>query len=269
MKELPILFSTEMVQAILRGEKTQTRRAIKTTSHGWDAQQMEFKQMVTWSAEQLKNKSASIRRSLTGTHAFFKDAEIELLQGIKCPYGMQGDFLWVKEKFARTVNEYVCYDTLSYFADNFHRDIKRFGVHLPDEFKCEAGWYDEALAKEVKWKSSRFMPKEVARLWLNVEEVRVERVQDISEEDILAEGVRIPVNGPNNPVFVLGKENSAFSFLPDKKEGEKYTQYQILKAFWAELWCKTYGRASWDANPWVWVVKFRRILNNKNEVQNK
>lgn len=222
MKERPIIFNTPMVQAILAGEKNMTRRIVKNIPRLSDNIEK---------TGQYLNESLEFRKSF-------------------CPYGKPGDLLWVRESW-RSVAFDAEYNSMKiqYKASENER------AH---EFVMPK---DYPLFFQLKWRPSIHMPKAIARIWLEVEEVRVERVQDISEKDILAEGVRIPVNGPNNVVFRLGVENSAFSFLPDREEGEKYTQNQILKAFWAELWCKINGRKNWDANPWVWVVKFRRVLN--------
>lgn len=239
-EERPILFNTPMVQAILKGRKTQTRRIVKETK---------------------------IHAHCNGESYFeiYDSVKGDILKDIEdlkyyCPYGQPGDLLWVREKFAWTVGEHEPFDTLSFFADNFHRDVKRPGVDYPDEEMCQDGWHDEQLALELKWKPSIHMPKAFARIWLKVKDVRVERVQDISEEDILKEGIRIPVNRETGNVVVrLGEENSALSFLPGKSINTKYTQSQLLFAHWAELWCDVNGRENWDANPWVWAITFEEL----------
>jgi len=209
--EKPILFSTSMVQAILEGRKTQTRRVIKPQP----GPELKF---FGWQVPEY-------------THvAFGNNFRIESKH--RNPYGQSGDLLWVRETTIRNNNS----NTYWPVADGY--------VKTAD--------YEKTIP-------SIHMPKAAARIWLQVKDVKVERVNDISEKDIIAEGVRIPVNGPNNVVFVLGEENSAISFLPERKEGEKYTQFQLLKAFWAELWCKVNSRKSWDANPWVWVVEFEVV----------
>jgi len=207
-----------MVQAILDGRKTQTRRTrgLKTINENPDIYQYHG----TLPDNPLVHIFARI----------WKGHWVETTH-IKCPYGQPGDLLWVRETFARATiggKEIFGYKSL------------------------------EKYPSQIKYKPSIHMPKAAARIWLQVEEVKVERLQDISDDSIIAEGVRIPVNGigTNRVVFKLGVENSAFSFLPERKEGEKYNQSQLLHAFWAELWCEVNDRASWDLNPWVWVVKF-------------
>lgn len=211
MKEIPILFSTPMVQAILEGRKTMTRRILKNPLpigvRWWQVYARELIYRI------IDSKHVS-------THC-------------KCKYGQPGDVLWVRETFAVSVGEFEPYDTLSYKADSFHRDIKRDGIEYAEGILCEEGWHDETYAKETtKWKSPRFMPKAVARIWLQVEEIRVERLQDITEEDAIAEGVTCY---------------------------EAETDWLTAKYGFEILWYKINGEESWKANPWVWVVKFKTL----------
>jgi hypothetical protein len=205
-KERPIIFSTPMVQAILDGRKTQTRRIVK-----------------------LKVDSKKLK------------SEKE-----KCPYGQPGDFLWVREAYVP-----------NYFDDGSHG--------------YRANWNKTAAeyVSEPKWKPSIHMPKAAARIWLRVKDVRVERVQEISEADIKAEGVRIPVNGKgsNRVILELSGKNKAIEFLP-KVLNTKPNQSELMFAHWAQLWCKINGRESWDANPWVWVVEFEHLVNGKESIVN-
>lgn len=220
MKERPILFSTPMVQAILNGEKTQTRR------------------IIAKDITSVNKPNTTAIMTDDGVMVHFKcSGACESSAGYKNKYGQPGDLLYVRETW----------------IDTF----------IPNTTPVGGFYYkaDHPQEDGLKWRPSIHMPKSKARIWLQVEEVKVERLKDISEEGIIAEGVRIPVNGigTNSVVFKLGVENSAFSFLPDRKEGEKYNQSQLLHAFWAELWCELNGRASWDMNPWVWAVKFNVI----------
>jgi len=229
MKELPILFSTPMVQAILDGRKTMTRRIVNTKRSGWDCQTMKF--ALSKIIRAIDTKISSV----IGFHAFFQANDSDHKLGTMCHYGQSGDLLWVRESF------------IEFPADDFN-------------FRTEPDPVFEQA--KTKWKPSIHMPKVAARIWLQVEEIRVERLHDISEEDMISEGVLIPVSERNTPVFVLGTANSAFSFLPDgcfADGATPPTQKQIRFAFWAELWCKINGRESWDSNPWVWVVKFKTL----------
>ena len=170
MKEIPILFSTPMVQAILEGRKTQTRRVVKGEALKWLEPDM-------FTPEFVANPENSL-----------------------CPYGQPGDLLWVRETWINQDGDY------KFLADNL--DWK--GI--------------------MKFKPSIYMPKEAARIWLKVVNVRVERLQEISEQDAIAEGVETLGLYPGYSVSSRGKF-----------EG---------------LWNHINGAESWDANPWVWVVEF-------------
>jgi hypothetical protein len=221
MKERPIIFSTPMVQAILDGRKTQTRRIVKGEALEW-LDQTKF------------------------TPEFVSDPDNSL-----CPYGQPGDLLWVREAFQHTS------------ILNINMEDENYGyVYRADgqPWDDHEGW---------RWKPSIHMPKAAARIWLRVKDVRVERVQEISEADIKAEGVRIPVNGKgsNRVILELSGKNKAIEFLP-KVLNIKPNQSELMFAHWAQLWCKINGRESWDANPWVWVVEFEHLVNGKESIVN-
>lgn len=155
MKEIPILFSTPMVQALLAGRKKQTRRIMKP-------QPPEFCPFVGLrpdnrfefydrSPEEYKHPSA------TGTWPFDSS-------GLKCPYGQPGDLLWVRESF---------------------REIEQDFGWPRYEYKAT-----ETINLIDRWKPSIHMPKAAARIWLRVKNVRVERLHDISEADAIAEGAK-------------------------------------------------------------------------------
>lgn len=179
MNEKPILFSTEMVQAILEGRKTQTRRICKHQH---------------WSHSELTD--------------FNKNQIFQKIdRNVSCKFGKPGDLLWVRETFDPTSG---CLGSILYKANYTSKELS------------------SAVKKLFEWKSSRFMPKAAARIWLQIEEIRVERLQDITYQDILQEGMPKPLGDYSSPVD------------------------------WFEtLWTKINGSGSWDANPWLWVIKFR------------
>lgn len=186
MKERPIIFSTPMVQAILDGRKTQTRRIIKPQPDEDCYYLMELNSGILTINYNQGDKNPKV----------------------KCPYGQPGDLLWVRESFAKATDPDG--DDLYYYkADRRHAD--------------------------GKWKPSIHMPKAAARIWLRVKDVRVERVQDITEGDAIKEGIK-----------------PEFDYL--------HNSYENLtpKCSFMTLWRKINGRESWDANPWVWVVEFER-----------
>lgn len=209
-KERGILFSSEMVRAILAGRKTQTRRIIKPQPlEIWD----ECKPITT---------NAGI------ISWCFQNSKDPNLHGyIKCPYGKVGDRLWVKETFA-------------YYPDAHHVIFKaREGEELKRNDIDLSGC----------WKSSYFMPKKFARIWLEITGIRVERVQNISEEDAQAEGCS-PFCRPNR--------DSVEALMAAAMKPEKWTPY---KAIFARVWEKLNAKRghSWDKNSWVWVISFRKV----------
>lgn len=214
IKERPILFSGPMVRAILEGRKTQTRRVVKPQPDYVNSLGVPF----------FPNGKGPVDYRL-------------------CPYGKPGDQLWVREKF-EVVRETCGYEVAEY--DYFQWEEEIYGP--PQEAlkdKCPRGG-ERALilyaADEEepvwRWKPSIYMPRWASRLTLEVTGVRVERLQEISNEDALAEGV-------------LGDECLT---------GKPYFADQPLPCMcYANLWESINGPGSWDANPWVWVVEFRKI----------
>jgi hypothetical protein len=128
---------------------------------------------------------------------------------LPCPYGQPGDRLWVRETFAEGIHQMADANHWAYAAD-------RFGTQ-------------QRLSD--RWKPSIHMPRSASRITLEITIVRVERLQDISEADAMAEGV--------NAGKYLGLERAN------------------ARAF-SELWESINGPDSWAANPWVWVIEFRR-----------
>jgi hypothetical protein len=172
MKERPILFKPEMVNAILEGKKTQTRRVVK------------------------------IRKAV--------DEIIRPLPDI-CPYGVVGDRLWVREAWSIAEKK---------FDPEVSRIVYRAdGVDpLPD------------ATGRARWRPSIHMPRAASRLLLEVTEVRIERLKDITDKDARAEGVDLTGLG-------LTSYRQAF--------------------FW--LWRSINGQESLDSNPWVWVISLKKV----------
>ncbi len=228
MKERPILFSTPMVQAILNGSKKMTRRLINPQP------------IVDEDSGYVYYKNYQI-----DIHRFPLSEDMPNL----CKYGKVGDVLWVRESFCLTQP----YNPETYY----------FGyVAGGHSQKPASEKYDYSTPDVVK--PSIHMPREACRLLLAITDVRVQRLHDISEEDIIAEGIRIPVNGAgtNRVLLELGGKNKAIDFLPAgclDSGGPKVTQKELLFAHFAELWCSINGRESCDSNPWVWVISFGRI----------
>lgn len=218
MKELPILFSTPMVEALLAGRKTHTRRLVKGIALDW-----------------------------LGPEVLFTPEYVACRDNSLSPYGYDGDLLWVRETWKS-----VGFDSDQHKMNIMYKDGSTMWVKMPAEVKLHA---------QNTWKPSIHMHKAAARIWLKNAHVCIQRLQDISEEDILSEGVRILTNN-GRLVLELGSKNSAMDFLPNgclAVGAEPLSEMQLLFAHWASLWSKINGRESWDANPWVWVIEFEVV----------
>ena len=145
-----------------------------------------------------------------------------------------GDVLWVRETFYKTIAEELN------------------GAFFYKATIDKLGW-------TFKWKPSIFMPKSACRIFLKVKSIRVERLQDISEEDIKNEGVQLRVDRNGHVLFELGEKFSALFFSKNIM-----SQYEIWKTHWAALWCKINGFESWKLNPFVFVYEFEQIEKPKN-----
>lgn len=216
IKERPILFSAPMVRAILDGRKTVTRRALN--------------------AQALKNIGYGVRLGECHelpTEGPLHPNSVDYYNDF-CPFGQPGDRLWVRETFGLQVRHYGggAGEHIVYRATN------------PDAIYCKSA---EGQEYPVKWKPSIHMPRHSSRILLEITDVRVERLQDISEEQALAEGIIPHVRGgwhwhPHDPSNVddwhqFGFKSPAFAFQ--------------------DLWIGTGG--DWDSNPWVWCVNFKRV----------
>lgn len=219
MKERPILFSAPMVRAILAGTKTQTRRAAKGRALEWLAPGM-------------------------FTPAFVADPANDM-----CPYGQPGDRLWVREAFAHwTTRELFSgrpMEVTSYRAGRFMLRLPEGAPpSLPFE-QWERFWDDDLKPEDVRWRPSIHMPRALSRILLEITDVRVQRLQDISGSDARAEGVeRIHCYGPD---------------CPDGEDGCNARGCYGARERFHELWDSINGAGAWDANPWVWAVSFNRM----------
>jgi len=225
MKFIPILFSTAMVQALQAGTKTQTRRVVKkkydNTDIDWkiDKYGKRLVERQNDVPEPVKNEDG------TTTH------HMRAFSEIKRPYGAPGDILWVRETFKPDWDEDGTEQIYFYKSD------------FPDNIDCWAG----------RWKPSIFMPRAACRLFLKIKSIRVERLQEISEEDAVAEGIKdiYQLDDNHDPVY----ENYLYN--------GKTIHWDILADnaihSYQTLWQSINGPESWEANPWVWVVEFERV----------
>lgn len=221
MKKIkPILFCTDMVQAILDGRKTMTRRIAKRIPE------------ETHRVEQISDNEFE---AYWGGYVPDLKGFVDGSTIIKSPY-QPGDILWVRETWYKNYpHEYGRY---WYRADGEEID-------MPTIYGGTAIY---GKADGLKWRPSIFMPRDAARIFLKVKGVRVERVQEITEDDAIAEGVGDlffeEIGYSNNPKYDL---------LMEWKTLER-EQFELL---WDSINAKRgYG---WDINPWVWVYEFERV----------
>lgn len=184
----PILFSSDMVKALLAGTKTQTRRLVKP--------------------------------------------QPQISHDIDCPYGKPGDLLWVRETWCPV-------DDSDFDGGEWidYRATPKYEASHP------AGWENEPDSPDaLKWRPSIHMPRWASRITLRITDVRVERLQEISEADAIAEGC------PAVSLYSLDCESTPPS--------------HHFRALWESI----NGKGSWDENPWVWAITFEVIKQNVDEV---
>ena len=231
MKERPILFSGAMVRAILAGTKTQTRRVM--------APQPEFdRDRQQWS-----------RTSSRGAARWTGDRPlVAALWGLRgeCPFGSDGDRLWVREAHAFEASHAPDeYPRVFYAATGTARYHDGASISPGEE---------ESARYEGRWRPSIHMPRWASRITLEVTEVRVERLNEISEADAKAEGVVLKVTKERHPCVRVPSP-----YAPGRPLSE-WTVADYWIAEYAALWDDINGkRAPWASNPWVWVVAFRRV----------
>ena len=207
---LPILFNTEMVQAILDGRKTVTRRVIKKSQCD------------------LLNKTAPCDLQRDDMYAPWDGmTDAEFIKSLYTPPYQPGDILYVRESYCP--NYFDEHITGYRSGDNMRGNRNAYKADYHKEIIGDA-------VPEPKWKPSLHMPKEAARIWLKVTDVRVERLQTITEHEAEKEG-----------------------FCDDAE----YCTGNTARGHFAELWNHTIkksdiDRYGWDANPWVWVIEFER-----------
>ena len=232
MKERPILFNGEMIRAILDGRKTMTRRVVKNVCdivQDWDKNDKSY-------------------------GPFFEDEYGDSHKTIElCPYGLPGDRLWVRETFGISyyfpeglthkpkislkkalTNDYKRYIKPERYGDldYIKNQFLNWGIQM--HFKA-----NDTNVGNIKWVPSIHMPRWASRITLEITDVRVERVQEITPKDALSEGTTYEQHyeGLGNPC----------------------DETRILNSF-IELWDSAAKPGyKWEDNPWVWVVEFKRV----------
>jgi hypothetical protein len=228
-RELPILFNTEMVRAILDGRKSCTRRIIKPQPQSRLCYTFAGSNCGTWG---YPSKTA---HESWGDEYRLPDGitDEELQRRWKPPYRVD-DILYVRETWYKDKYRYMYRANYS-DSEKFYRDGKEV---------------------KIKWHPSIHMPKEAARIWLKVTDVRVERLQEMKPVDVIKEGAYPDCWDCLN---TYGESGSQCCYGTE----EQCSQCDEVMMEWEKLWNSTIkksglDRYGWDASPWVWVIEFER-----------
>ncbi len=204
VRERPLIMSAEMVRAVLRGTKTQTRRVIT---------------------------------NLNPTFVAAQPTAHQIAHAVRCPYGGIGDRLWVREAWQ-------------------HLDSPCADEPLTVYRATDAGPNGESAAG-LGWRPSIHMPRWASRLTLEITDVRVERVQSITESDALAEGIASATKDGTLYKYGLGDADG----LPGGAGWPWYEWEVSPRDAFARLWDALNAPRGhgWDVNPWAWIISFQRV----------
>lgn len=262
VKEHPILFKGPLVRAILEGRKTVTRRVIKPQPSGEDLRIC--KEAFDWSASL---DGSSPYYGLTAGDQHWEETSIRF------PYGLRGDRLWVKENFRPvkyqggtglflgTISKHIEYaasegELLSLKCVEANDGTCRVDAPLGKLFDS-CGWFAAKGTNKDRWRPSIHMPRWASRIDLEITYVCVERIQDITTKQILAEGIEIPFSEKGTPLVQISGKYPTCDYLP--REGATWDD--LVRAWFASTWDQINGPRGfgWKANPWVWVIEFKRV----------
>ena len=214
---------THEVQGILDGRQSQLRRIVKKDldHQCWIGNGEGYESAPpSWSKEALK--SGLLWCANCGHHA---------MSPVKCPYGKPGDILWVRETWCKVIDQDEATPGYLYKADE-------------DPTGQFSGY---------RWKPSIHMAQSAARIFLRITDIRVERLQDITEEDAISEGI-LPLLQSRMQLAMDGQLYRDYTKKPELfNEGLRPVQS------FQSLWQSINGPDSWQPNPWTWVVSFERI----------
>lgn len=216
-KERPMLFGTPMVKAILDGHKSMTRRVLKVQPEWVDSKNP----MVSSGWSYVNPKSSQKLSSYPNA----KDFGEALAGVIKCSYGQIGDRLWVRE----TWSTHACFDDVK------PKDLTVRSVH----------YWANGLVQTGKKRPSIFMPRWACRILLEITEIRVERLNQISREEAVKEGLlKLPATGR----YVINQGDQYFGMASNNP-------CEVFEWLWESI----NGEGSWATNPWVWVICFKKL----------
>ncbi|WP_059265020.1 hypothetical protein [Acinetobacter baumannii] len=226
MNERPILFNTEMVRAILEGRKTQTRRLVK-------------EKLISEQAEFESGNRPNVIHSEPSLKYYIDNS---------CPFGQVGDHLWVRETFSYALNEddHICDKD-----GNSVWDVKDAHIYFAAS----------EINVEGKWMPSIHMPRWASRFSLEITNIRVERLNELSEADAIEEGVEPIIVQDNVKVGNGWAKENRHMWKGYKNKARAYQD--TAKDSFNSLWESINGDGSWDLNPWVWVIEFRVIQGGR------
>lgn len=226
LREQPILFSAPMVRAILEGRKTQTRRIVKLT---------------LGSGMEMLQHNVELVDFMPGSWAI--QGKDDNLIAFRHPY-TPGHRLWVRETFALTTG-----------IDDAPLQTPIYRADIPAE-----GWAEERRVRQTvpgksPWKPSIFMPRWASRITLEIVSVRLERLAELTEADAIAEGM-----------------TTFFDRFPNMAHHQRLTTGELAadaphRASFAVYWDELHGNGDqvfWKANPWVWVIEFKRLTQTSD-----
>lgn len=229
MKERPILFSAPMVRAILEGKKTQTRRVVKGADYfaaGWPCK---------------FGKECSDRNCL------YSHVDGRHLTVMHLPYGKTGDRLWVREAWRTYSSLDGCKPSNIIHGAGIQYEAAGTNIHNDN---------GDYLLGMGKLRPSIFMPRWSSRILLEITDVRVERLQNISEKHAIEEGLStITKDGGRTVKYGIP---DADGYPGNDDIGWNWEDWNISPiSAYRRLWESINGQGSWDTNPWVWVIEFK------------
>ncbi|MES0290526.1 hypothetical protein [Citrobacter freundii] len=240
MKERGMIFNGEMVRAILDGRKTQTRRIMKVqpsdsfhpTHNGYD-----LDLNAHWYTPGVVDKNGYLHPAKKDVFGVADENE-----GYTCPFGAVGDRIWVRETWAE--------------AGAGAPDLKLYRANYPEH--VPAHYENVPTADEIRWTPSIHMPRWASRLALEITGVRVERLDKISEEDAIAEGMQCVIcrSCKGDPDY------STTQYDPDTLAAVDEISCQPCasnRSKFFSLWDSIYGEGNHCMGDWVWVIEFKRI----------
>jgi hypothetical protein len=237
MRERPIIFSGEMVRAILDGRKSQTRRILNPQPDDY---------LDTWKPVRPVTEFYCVGTDVkTGRGEYlardkdhqpvcaFMAGGDSVTPRIFCNDGVAGDRLWVRETFF--IDHYEYYPDGRLPKERPDCVLDEQILFRADGTCCDQLGECQCEGEGAVWRPSIHMPRWASRITLEITKVRVERLQDISDDDIIAEGRSLPI---------------------DKKCCDVSA---YLHAVFKERWDSLHGKGAWDKNPWVWVLEFKKV----------